>query len=74
MAEAAEYVSVTDAGGPLLDQDMYQRLRGAQEMNIHPVVMTEIVRQRQQNLLDDAKRWSRAAKVKRQAHPLRPED
>ncbi len=43
-------------------------------MNIHPVVMTEIVRQRQQTMLDDAKRWSRAAKARRRARPVRPED
>ena len=43
-------------------------------MNIHPIVMNEIVRQRQLSLLDDAKRWSRAAKARRREHPLRPED
>ena len=43
-------------------------------MNIHPVVMSEIVRQRQQNMLDDAKRWSRVLKARRRAHPLRPEE
>jgi hypothetical protein len=43
-------------------------------MNIHPVVMSEIVRQRQLEMLDDAKRWSRLAKVRRRGHPLRPED
>jgi hypothetical protein len=38
-------------------------------MNIHPVVMNEIVRQRQNEMLDDAKRWSRVRKARR-----RPED
>jgi len=34
-------------------------------MNVHPVVMNEIVRQHQQHLLDDAKRWSRWRKARR---------
>ena len=38
-------------------------------MNIHPIVMNEIVRQRQQHMIDDAKRWTRARKARR-----RPED
>jgi hypothetical protein len=35
------------------------------EMNIHPIVMNEIVRQRQQSMIDDAKRWTRVRKARR---------
>ena len=35
------------------------------EMNVHPVVMSEIVRQRQLEMLDDAKRWPRTLRARR---------
>jgi hypothetical protein len=34
-------------------------------MNVHPVIMSEIVRQRQLEMLDDAKRWPRALRARR---------
>ena len=37
-------------------------------MNVHPVVMSEIVRQRQLEMLDDAKRWPRALRARRTKH------
>jgi hypothetical protein len=37
-------------------------------MNIHPSVMTEIVRQRQLEMIDDAKRWPRALRTRRGKH------
>jgi len=37
-------------------------------MNVHPVVMSEIVRQRQLEMLDDAKRWPRALRGRRSRH------
>src|SRR5690242_12765400 len=35
------------------------------EMNVQPVVMSEIVRQRQLEMLDDAKRWPRELRARR---------
>ena len=43
-------------------------------MNMHPVVLFEIVRQRQLNLLDDAKQWSRSNTAQRREHRRRPSD
>jgi hypothetical protein len=38
-------------------------------MNVHPTVMNEIIRQRQLDMLDDAKRWHRAVRfVRRENH------
>jgi hypothetical protein len=34
-------------------------------MNVHPIVLTEIVRQRQLEMLDDAHRWPRALRLRR---------
>lgn len=37
-------------------------------MNVHPVVMSEIVRQRQIDMIDDARRWPRALRARRNKH------
>jgi hypothetical protein len=42
-------------------------------VNVHPTVMTEIVRQRQLDMLDDAHRWPRALRLRRRS-PRRQED
>jgi hypothetical protein len=34
-------------------------------MNVHPIVMTEMIRQRQQEMLDEAHRWPRALRSRR---------
>jgi hypothetical protein len=33
--------------------------------NMHPVVLDELVRQHRQELIDDAKAWSRLVRIKR---------
>ena len=35
---------------------------------MHPALMTDIVRKRQTELLDDAKRWPRALRTRRGKH------
>ncbi len=37
-------------------------------MNMHPIVLTELVRQRQLHMLDEAKHWSSSVKLRRRAH------
>jgi hypothetical protein len=36
-------------------------------MNIHPILLTELVRQRQLHMLDEAKHWSSRVKLRRRA-------
>ncbi|MFF5234477.1 hypothetical protein [Dactylosporangium sp. NPDC000521] len=36
-------------------------------MNVHPILLTEIVRQRQLHMLDEAKHWSSRVKLRRRA-------
>lgn len=36
-------------------------------MNVHPILLTELVRQRQLHLLDEAKHWSSRVKLRRRA-------
>lgn len=38
------------------------------QMNMHPILLTELVRQRQLHMLDEAKHWSSRVKLRRRAH------
>jgi len=42
-------------------------------MNIHPTMLNELVRQHQQELRADARRWVRAPKSSRRSRSQRPE-
>jgi hypothetical protein len=44
------------------------------KMNVHPIVMTEMIRQRQLDLLDDAHRWPRGLRLRRKGQHRQPSD
>ena len=39
-------------------------------MNVHPVVLNELVRQRQLHMLDEAKHWSSRVKLRRRTQRI----
>ena len=42
-------------------------------MNIHPTMLNELVRQHQDELRSEARRWVRAPRFRRRSHSQRPE-
>jgi hypothetical protein len=54
--------------GPYRATMVAQRSQRSTTVNIHPILLTELVRQRQLHMLDEAKHWSSRVKLRRRAH------
>lgn len=65
MSVGRDYVSVTDGAWALLRQDGVTRLEGAHTMNVHESLLSEISRQRRQDMLDDHKHWTSRVRLRR---------